>query len=130
MSDIASSDLFNIVQVLQSWSFKRNSNRIYSGRKDWPEDSPATHFAFLLVILMEIAVLYAWCFFLRTANVSLQTTGTATVLREGLEWPGSDSYLTGIAGLLAVAAVGGWRCEFEHNLLKGDDVTVCAGTPN
>lgn len=85
MSDIASSDLFNIVQVLQSWSFKRNSNRIYSGRKDWPEDSPATHFVFLLVILMEIAVLYAWCFFLGTANVSLQT-GTARVLRESLEW--------------------------------------------
>lgn len=64
MSDIASSDLFNTVQVLQSWCFKRNSNRIYSGRKDWPGDSPTTRFAFLLVILMEIAILYAWCFFL------------------------------------------------------------------
>jgi len=65
MSDIASSDLFNIVQVLQSWCFKRNSNRIYSGRKDWPEDSPTTRFTFLLVILVEIAILYARCFFLR-----------------------------------------------------------------
>lgn len=42
LSDIASSDLFAIVQVLWSWCFKRNSNGIYSGRKDWPGDSPST----------------------------------------------------------------------------------------
>lgn len=84
MSDIASSDLFNTVQVLQSWCFKRNSNRIYSGRKDWPGDSPTTRFAFLLAILMETAILYAWCFFLcRSKCVPLNSSNSTVLLPSG-----------------------------------------------
>lgn len=126
MSDIASSDLFNIVQVLQSWCFKRNSNRIYSGRKDWPEDSPTTRFVFLLVILMEIAILYAWCFFLCCHRCVLLKNRNSHHTFNGRSPVAWQSQLgTVVEGCLQVelvaAEVRGWRCELECNLLKGPD---------
>lgn len=112
MSDIASSDLFNTVQVLQSWCFKRNSNRIYSGRKDWPGDSPTTRFAFLLVILMEIAILYAWCFFLcHSKCVPLNGSNSTVLLQEAPGWGHSGGVLRPFAD--GAGSSRSWRMEVQ-----------------